>query len=145
MKGEFGRVVARICNQIYRGERDGKIRAKDIPSILSNSLGGGNWDVNCYPGEPSHACHNIAYFFSLSAPDVIDKKRGHLKFEDAIEKLIQHMQGHCTGITKYAVLVTDSWNARVAYAWSRNIKEIKENCHLEIYLINKSGPTLIYI
>ena len=66
-------------------------------------------------------------------------QRGHLTFNAALERLVQHMQGVCAGETKSAVFITDNWDPVSLDFWLHNLLRIHDQALLEIYLI--TGPT----
>ena len=97
----------------------------------------GRW-VNFYPSsEPSECCSSLIVV-SLSAKNA--RGSGHLKFEDAIERIILHAQGVCKGTTRNVVLITDSWIAKDHQKWASNLETIKaEGVQFEAYLIGEAG------
>lgn len=48
-------------NEIVRSAREGGLTGEVLGKILEHRLGA----VNCYPGQPTHTCHQIAYFIAL--------------------------------------------------------------------------------
>ena len=135
---EFERIVENIASRLEEVSGEGGIIPQDIASIVGGS--GYGSDINCYPGRPSHGCHDLAVFVSLTSPQHKGKHGGHLTCRKAIEKLVQHMQGSCGhGQTRHAVLVVDSWDSKAASEWSGNLREIQNQAHLEVYLLAGGG------
>ena len=131
--GEFGQVAEHIGGLLSDLSERKKITAADIPEIASRASG--DDEINCYPGIPGSGCHDKAIFISLSDSVYIRGKRGHLTCRQAIEKVVQHMQGTCMKHTRSAILVTDSWDATAYREWQGNIQQIKHYAHFEAYLI----------
>lgn len=131
--GEFRRIVERIAALIEELRRSGKgVHPEDIPRVVQEA--GGYGRVNCYPGNPDCFCYPEAFFISLTSPTYA-RGRGHLSCRQAIEKLVQHMQGSCYRQTRVAVLITDSWDSAAFHEWEANIQNIKADAHLEAYLL----------
>ncbi|HPE46727.1 MAG TPA: hypothetical protein PK380_12725, partial [Deltaproteobacteria bacterium] len=65
---------------------------------------------------------------------------GHLSCRQAMEKVVQHMQGVCFQNTRFAVLITDSWDPSAYDDWRWNIENINRHAGVEVYLI--SGRTV---
>ena len=124
---EYAEMVARA---LAEAEFDGGIRPGDIAKIF-----GGGESINCYPGIPGGSCKDTAVFVSLSSSAHKGKHRGHLSCRQAIEKLVQHMQGSCLGITRHAVVVVDSWDAEAASEWMANLKRIQSETDFGVYLV----------
>ena len=121
--------------------------ATDIPAVNKNILSILNQDVgvevNCYPGVPGNACHQLAFFISLSGKRA--KGRGHISFERILEILVRHVQGICIGVTKHVVLITDSWNAAEYEKWQPNIKAIKDSgVVVEAHLLVEGSVVTIF-
>ena len=91
-----------------------------------------NSSFNCYPGEPGAPCHDLAIFFSLQGPFAKNHGRriiGHLSFEEALQKIVQHMSGYCHGKTKAALFFADTWDADAFEKWRWNLLQIRKQCH----------------
>ena len=133
--GEFQKIAERIAECIGNPEMIDQlgIEPLDIPEIV----GGPNVasEINCYPGIPGYACCSLAVFVSLQSPAYIKSKKKHLSCNNAMEKVVQHMQGKCNGITNSAVFITDNWDPEAYAKWRSNLKEIRASAYLEIYLI----------
>jgi len=99
------------------------------------------FDVNMYPSTHRGACCPVAFFISLNSTKYA-KSPGHIKFRKALEKLVQHTQGGCAGVTEAAVLITDSWDANVIDEWRGNIEQIQRHIYLEVYLVTNSRISL---
>ncbi len=135
---EFERIAGNIASRLEEVSGEGGIRSEDVANIVGDY--GYGPDINCYPGHPSHGCHDLAVFVSLTSPNHKGKHGGHLTCRKAIEKLVQHMQGVCAhGQTRHAVLVVDSWDSKAASEWSGNLREIHAEAHLEVYLVTGGG------
>ena len=93
-------------------------------------------EANCYPGTHSGPCHELSYFISIRGE--MAKGRGHLYFSAMLEAFIMHMQGHCRGITKHAIIITTDWEHWHYEQWYYNIENIKrDGVLIEVYLIGK--------
>ena len=128
--GMLANFAETLAGQLVEAQFEGGLRPSDIAGIL-----GFREEINCYPGVPGAGCHDTAIFVSLSSSNHRGKHRGHLTCRQAIEKLVQHMQGSCEGITQEAALIVDSWDAEAAGEWRANLKRIENQAHLEIYLV----------
>lgn len=138
---EFGHVAERISDAIFTAQQIGKgITVDDLEHITN----GDGYGMNMYPSNHGGSCCHEAFFISLSSTRYA-KSAGHLKFRKALEKLVQHTQGTCSGITKVAVLITDSWDANAIDEWRGNIEQIQQHIHLEVYLITNSRIQLLPI
>ncbi|MEJ5366588.1 MAG: hypothetical protein WHS86_15950 [Desulfosoma sp.] len=142
--GEFIGIATRIARQISAmAAEQGGISPQDLPEIGSRAAG--REEINIYPGVPGYRCHELSLFISLSSPTVVKGRRGHLSCRQALEKMVQHMQGTCMGKTNIAILVTDSWDAAAADEWAGNLRQIARMAHLEIYLIAGPNVSQIYM
>lgn len=119
----------------------GRISTRDLSEIISQATPSGLGEINCYPGVAGYDCCEIAFFISLS----YKCGRGHLSFRQALEKLVQHMQGRCSQVTKNAVLFTDSWEPAAYNDWRHVIEKIQEYANIEIYLITGNYASEIII
>jgi len=130
--GEFQSEVDGIAAAIdelgrYSGER--KLRPDDVAEIVGGHAG----EVNCYPGTPSNMCCEKAYFISLSIP-LAGSSKPHLKFRQALEHLVRHMNGSCKNVTRFAILITDNWDAKAWGEWAPTIQGLN-NVYVEAYLL----------
>ena len=143
--GEFYKIAEIVLNTIegnYRESKDknGEIIRKgimidEIRDRVSSSIG---TDINFYPGIPGSPCHDLAVFVSLASPLTFHhnvRGRKDLNYEEAIEKIVQHVQGSCVGQTKKAVFVTDFWDNNAFSKWKANLVQISKTSYFEIYLI----------
>jgi len=114
----FNRILREVPEEVYFGQeerafipRDRRhgIGPKEIPEIIGVVTGLS--EFNCYPGYPSNMCYPIAFFVSLNSRAVA-KGRGRLRFQDILDRLIEHMLAKCDGITKSAIIITDSWDGQ---------------------------------
>jgi hypothetical protein len=78
-------------------------------------------EFNFYPSETKGTCHRIAYFTSLTGARWNLKPSQKLSFKKMFEYLIKHCQGSCAQKTKYAIIVTDTWDDNIADFWKDNI------------------------
>jgi hypothetical protein len=130
-KASLGTKLKRIA-KVINSDTAGEIRGEDIPGIVSEEIGE---KVNCYPGVPGDVCHKKAFFISVTTGRHADPGKGHLNFRQVLECFIQHMQGHCYWKTEEAVIMVDSWDSDAWQAWHGNIRWIKSNAHVEVYLM----------
>jgi len=137
--GQFEQTAQRLAAVIDEMRSQGGITADQIPEIIGKTTGETEGSVNCYPGTPGLACCDIAFFISLST-SAYTKGRGHLSCRQAMEKVVQHMQGVCFQNTRFAVLITDSWDPSAYDDWRWNIENINRHAGVEVYLI--SGRTV---
>ena len=103
--GQVEEVLGGILGRLDESRGD---HAGDIGDIASTL---GRW-VNVYPSDHLGACHEILVVFSLKSKRWRGQQMPHVKFKDAIQKIINHMNdpAECKGITRYALLVTDTWD-----------------------------------
>ena len=131
MLGEFSHIAEQISNQIAT---NGSLLSTDIQDIITRNIG----EVNCYPGIPADKCHQIAFFIALHGK--MAKGKGHMNVASMMEKVVQHMQGNCQGITKNAVIISNAWWHDHIEKWHENIKALKNNgVYFEAYLIGLEG------
>jgi hypothetical protein len=131
--GEFRHIAEQIAGQLAEMADRRKIGSEELGEIVEVAFGGE--EINLYPGIPGYGCHELSIFISLSSPSYVKSKRGHLSCRQAIEKVVQHMQGSCMHKTRVAVLVTDSWDSSVSHEWESNLRQIENMALFEIYLI----------
>lgn len=93
--------------------------------------------VNCYPGMPVDFCAREAVFVSLQGKGARNLKgHNHYPFAQALEKLVQHLQGDCGGITQRAAFITDKWDYDTYSPWAGNIRKIMNaGVSIEFYLL----------
>ena len=84
-------------------------------------------DINFYPSDKKGACHRIAYFTSFTGMEWNLKSSQKLTLKQMFEYLIKHCQGSCADITKYAIIVADSWDEDVVDFWKSNISRMKKS------------------
>jgi len=138
--GEFQNVANRIAREIVeRSNAKEGISPKDLPEIVARAT---NKEINCYPGYPCNACYPEAFFISITNPRHTKGYRGHLSCRQALEKLVQHMQGWCTGKSREAIMITDNWNADAFEEWRANIEQIRHNSLVEIYFLTPVGTSV---
>jgi len=126
------------------------LRIENLPLIAMTAVGSNSSikSINCYPGLPGADCHELAIFISLSSAKYKNYAKGskskHLSFSDALEKIVQHMQGYCFKQTKTAILITDSWDADIFSKWQSNLQVIRDtNKTVDCYLMTGTQLTPI--
>ncbi|QXP87708.1 hypothetical protein [Methylococcus capsulatus] len=148
---EHAAAVGAIATAAARGELD----MERLGEILSGHYG----EVNCYPGKPTNACHNVAYFIALEGLagsrlrsdarcDEWEREfHHHHRFHGGdwygiahiLDRFVRHMQGGCAGMTRQAVIITDAWDP-IAYGyWRANIAQIRKTAAVEIHLVGDGG------
>lgn len=137
-EGEGIEVAEGMADVIGRGEL---IHSGHIPDIVGRMAG----NVNVYPSMVKGDCKKKAYFISLKDKRYA-KGNGHLTFRQALECLVQHMQGACYDITGIAILLSDIWDAGAYDDWHNNIKQIKRQGKIvEAYIIGGNKVTRMQI
>src|SRR5208337_1403530 len=104
--GEYQKVAERLARHIEDMRNEGGVSTNQLPDIIGQALSNIDKSFNCYPGTPCNVCYDLAIFISLSKQSNASGQ-GHLSCREALEKIVQHMQGTCYQQTKYAVLITD--------------------------------------
>lgn len=129
--GEFGRVAEILAARL---EELGEMSVDDIADVINGAYG----SANLYPSKQKGSCERVAFFVSLQS-----RKQGrrHLNFNGMLACFVQHMQGHCPGITRHAVLITDCWDGVAYDDWRANVERVKLDATVEAYLINGSSVT----
>lgn len=122
--------VLRVLDELLNREREMDRHYNDDTRIIMEGVGGnfrGGGNVNFYPSEYRGACHQKAFFVSLTGHrwNVPRKGKGKLTFEQMFEKIIQHFTGNCEGTTQKAFIITDSWNDDVCMKWISTINNLK--------------------
>lgn len=144
--GDFRKVAEKVAIVLDELRRKGGVSPAGIPGLLEQAMGDGISSVNCYPGFPGDECHEIAYFFSLTSKSYRGNTHGHFGCKGVLQKLVQHMQGHCLGKTRIAVVITDNWEAWAYDVWKSNIDEIKKAGNLlEVYLLTHRNASEIQV
>jgi len=135
--GEWKEIAAAVIRTGTAMREDGMtgIAPRDLADIVGRASGLGSRNINLYPGIPADTCHDLAVFVALRSPEYTRSRRGHLAFAEALQLLVRHMQGACTGNTRTAVLVCDEYDRASLDFWRPNLRAIMKNAHLEFYLI----------
>jgi hypothetical protein len=135
---EYSEVAERILDIIKKCEAQAsRVTPNDLQEVVGEN-------VNCYPGISGNKCYPIAFFVSLTSSRCISPRGGHLGFRKALEKFVQHMQGHCRGLTKVAVLIFDSWDPIAFSDWHSNIEQAqRDGAHVEVFQITGNNITPI--
>ena len=124
-----GRYV-NIAKEIYGIASVAGVSLQDLEQIEGGA--------NCYPCIRKGPCCSVAFFISLKGP--MAKGCGHLSFPQVLDEFVRHMQGHCAGITRDAVIFTNNWEHCSYEQWHDNIENIKRGgVHLEAYLISNGS------
>jgi len=138
----FNRFLREVPEEVYFGQEERSfvqedrrhgVRPEEIPGIIGDVTGLS--EFNCYPGYPGNICYPVAFFVSLNSR-VVAKGRGHLHFQKILDCFIEHMLVKCDGITKNAIMVTDSWDARIAYSKRSFIDKIRKQANVELYILS---------
>ena len=153
--GDYAGTIHEIARVAAAGELD----SERLGEILSQRHGA----VNCYPGEPTDTCYPLAWFVALEgqlghglqrdcAPPwrrygwrggpVVDwgyPAQPPYGFAAILEHVVRHLQGHCAGTTRQAIILTDSWNAPAYERWRGNIERIRAQVEVEIHLLGTGG------
>ncbi|PZC51357.1 MULTISPECIES: hypothetical protein [unclassified Mesotoga] len=145
--GEFSEIANSILGEMYRESRleegllsDEEImgtkrirtgvRSEQIPEIIRSATG--MTEFNCYPGYPSNTCYQTAFFISLNSK-LIARSSGHLHFRKIVERIKEHMLLKCERTTRNIIIITDSWDARIASNEQTYINKIKSQANVELY------------
>lgn len=157
-EGEYVGTVQEIARVAAEGELD----IERLREILSQRHGA----FNCYPGELTDTCHPMAWFVALEGllgrgiqsdvggpwhprfrrwwregywGDWQNAPQPPYGFAAILEHFVRHLQGHCAGLTREAIILTDSWSGPVYEHWRGNIEQIRVKTKVEIYLIGLGG------
>ncbi|MGM0498390.1 MAG: hypothetical protein ACQESJ_10765 [Bacteroidota bacterium] len=141
--GEFSQIAKQIAGHLSELADSRKIDTNELAEITRAAAE--REEINLYPGVPGYGCYGLSIFVSLSSPSYVKGKHGHLSCGQAIEKVVQHMQGACMNRTRTAVLVTDSWDSYAWDEWKVNLQQIENTAHFEIYLITGRNVSEIQI
>ncbi len=137
--GEYQGIAARIASVLEEAKHNGGINAGEIPDIVADCFGRGVGEINCYPGIPGAPCCDYSVFVSTRVRSPVHRgmqqRRGYLNCRDAIEKIVQHMQGFCSGRTRVVFFLTNDWNVDAFEDWKANLQQIKGVAHIEVYLM----------
>lgn len=118
---ELLELLKRIAANLEEMKGNG-ITVQEAEDLFSRAIGP---SINFYPGRGTDKCSKAVIILSLNPKGEYAKGRGHLIFETAIETVVQHMQGHCHGITQEAVILTDTWDPQKIGPWKSNLKVIR--------------------
>ncbi|ACV69809.1 hypothetical protein [Desulfohalobium retbaense] len=141
--GEFIHIAENIAGHINHIADNQKISIEELGE-LATEVSGKN-GINIYPGIKGAKCHTLSIFISLSSPAYVKGMRGHLSFRQAIEKMVQHMQGTCINKTNIAILITDNWDPAALEEWRDNLHKLATAVHIETYLISGKNVSEIYV
>lgn len=152
---------AGTIHAIAEAAADGELDSEKLGELLSSRHGA----VNCYPGEPTDTCYAMAWFVALEGQmgRGIQQDFGPLwhhryhywrrlspwddwgmpqppyGFAAILERFVRHMQGHCAGTTREAIIVTDSWSAPDFERWRGNLERTRAQARVEIHLLGAGG------
>jgi hypothetical protein len=79
MAGEFAHIAQRIAET----GTNGGIAVAEIAELVAD----GGMEVNCYPGQPSDRCHQVACFVAIHG--ALRKGKGHYNVAQALDALIR--------------------------------------------------------
>lgn len=99
---------------------------------------GGNESFNLIPSEGKSRCCEIAIFISLtkSIPGLKLKQDQFIPLEIILPKVIQQVQGTCSGINKIVNILCDEINTNSFEPWIDNLRTIKKQSkEFSIYYI----------
>ena len=61
-------------------------------------------------------------FVALDAESMKLRPQHRMSFKEALERIVQHVQGTCAGKTKHVLLITSSMDADALAPWLGNIR-----------------------
>ena len=132
--GEFLEIANRIAELLEELKKQGGLTVGQLPDRIDNAVGNAIGEYNLYPSTKTSDCKQLAIFLSLKSKSYAGKRR-HIDCRKAMVKLVQHMQGYCKNRTHAALLLTDNWDPIAYDDWMSNLKQIKNDAHIEIYLL----------
>jgi len=136
---EFQKIAECLSSYLKKMKDDKGVHADELSDIIVQCTGKGKNQINCYPGVSGIGCCDLSFFISLKSPSYT-RGRGHLDCKQAMEKIVQHMQGSCFQKTRIAIFLTDNWDAAAFEKWRANLEDISHHAHIEIYLL--TGQTV---
>ncbi len=140
--GEFAEQANEIAIAIDEINRNNEMPL-DVLSEVTTKIA--SEEVNCYPGLLDGKCYRGAFFYSLDTKKYISKRGIKLSLNTVLIKMVQHIIGSCKEQTKYAILITDSWNDSIYSPWRSTFNNIMKNVHIEVYLMTSGGCSKIKI
>jgi hypothetical protein len=139
-------VLEALLQSIYgrREEGNDRISGKDVLSEVQAALKRhGDW-INFYPSDQKGPCSDRLMVLALNGWPAADFTHGKLNCAQALEILVQHVQGHCYGVTRWAVIVTALWDHYAYDRWRSNIDTMRnQGVRIAFLQLGPAGPSLI--
>ncbi len=134
---EFQNFVERIFSGLKEiTHENGSVMEREIEEIVRKAIGqDGGRPVNCYPGTACNTCHKLAFFIALQGSVYAKGRNNHLTCRQALEKVVQHMQGSCLHKTHHAILITTHWDDAAFEEWKANLFQMSNEASFEVYLL----------
>ena len=104
-RNDSDEVVGKAFQEVF----DGYARMSSLP-------------YNLIPSDEEGKCKEVAVFVALDAKSMKLKPKHRMSFKEALERIVQHVQGTCAGTTKHILLITSSMDADELAPWLGNIR-----------------------
>ena len=90
------------------------------------------------PSDEEGDCKEVAVFVALDAKSMKLKPKHRMSFKEALERIVQHVQGTCAGTTKHILLITSSMDADDLAPWLGNIRNFGD---VKFDILLRTGST----
>ena len=144
--GRYYATARRLTKVINSWGAQDSLEGVRVRKLIAESSGIPMRSFGLFPYEKEKKPKKTMFFVSLNEwreySSFFNGKYG-TNFGDTLTALIVHMQGKGRGITKEVVIITDRWDSDAYEFWKYNLKAIRDEAHLEIYLYAGREPNLI--
>lgn len=113
-----------ICS--HQEKDNTSISSKITLSHIQEAMNQNGDRINFYPSDQKGPCSDRLLVLALNGWPAAYGTHGNLNCSQALEILVQHVQGHCYDITRWAVLVTANWDNFAYDKWQSNIEIMRK-------------------
>lgn len=108
-------------------ENGNRINSKIVSSRIQEKLESRGDIINFYPSDQKGPCCDRLMILALQGWPPASYSQGKLDCARAIEILVQHVQGHCHGVTHWAVVITALWETWAYDKWRSDIDAMRNH------------------
>lgn len=122
--GPLRSALEALIDSIY-GDQD-QISSKEVLSDIQDAINQDGDLINFYPSDQKGPCCHRLVVLALNGWPAAYGTHGNLNCGQALEILVQHVQGCCYEVTRWAVLVTANWDNFAYDKWRSNIEVMRK-------------------
>lgn len=126
--GPLRSVLGALIDSIYGNQEHGgkSISSKEVLSDIQDATNQNGDRINFYPSDSKGSCCDQLMVLALNGWPAAYGTHGNLNCGQALEILVQHVQGCCHNMTRWAVLVTANWDNFAYDKWQNNIEVMRK-------------------